>query len=160
MFVLCINIIIINNNNNNNSKRNFFLKQLFENKIPTAFFVRILLVLYISLTIYSFCNNFGACPPLSTPTIYSPPLHHHYYHRSCSYSTHDLHILELVYATLRVALADLSQRLVLVAALAHVLPMDLVVGRLHRLVSRLRQVHLKGLKKDFEKLFNNFLLII
>lgn len=57
-----------------------------------------------------------------------------------------LHVLELVDATLRVALANLAQRLVLVATLAHILAMDLVVDRLLGLVARLRQVLLQGLR--------------
>jgi hypothetical protein len=57
-----------------------------------------------------------------------------------------LHVLELVDAPLGVALADLAQRLVLVAALAHVLAVDLVHRRLLRLVPRLRQVLLQRLR--------------
>lgn len=57
-----------------------------------------------------------------------------------------LHVLELVDAALGVALADLAQRLVLVAALAHVLAVDLVHGGLLRLVARLRQVLLQRLR--------------
>lgn len=51
-----------------------------------------------------------------------------------------LHVLELVDAPLGVPLADLAQRLVLVAALADVLAVDLVHGRLFRLVAGLREV--------------------
>lgn len=47
----------------------------------------------------------------------------------------DLHILELIDATLRVTLTDLAQCLILVASLAHVLTMNLIVSRLHGLVS-------------------------
>lgn len=58
-----------------------------------------------------------------------------------------LHVLELVDAPFGVALADLAQRLVLVAALAHVLAVDLVHGRLFRLVARLRQVLFQRLRQ-------------
>lgn len=46
-----------------------------------------------------------------------------------------LHVLELVYAALGVALADLAQSLVFVASLADVLAVNLVHGRLLRLVA-------------------------
>lgn len=57
-----------------------------------------------------------------------------------------LHVLELVDAALGVPLADLAQRLVLVASLAHVLAVDLVHRRLLGLVARLRQVLFQGLQ--------------
>lgn len=56
-----------------------------------------------------------------------------------------LHVLELVHAALGVALADLAQGLVLVAALADVLAVDLVVRRLHGVIPRQGQVLLEGL---------------
>lgn len=59
-----------------------------------------------------------------------------------------LHVLELIHATLCVALADLTQRLVLVASLANILAMNLIVCRLFRFVARLRQILLEGLDRD------------
>lgn len=56
-----------------------------------------------------------------------------------------LHVLELIDATLRVALTDLAQRLVFVTTLTHVLTMDLVVDRLHGRIGRLGQVLFQGL---------------
>lgn len=62
--------------------------------------------------------------------------------------TSRLHVLELVDAALGVALADFAQGLVLVATLAHVLAVDLVHGRLFRLVAGLRQVLLQSLETE------------
>lgn len=59
-----------------------------------------------------------------------------------------LHVLELIHATLCVALADLTQRLVLVASLTNILAMNLIVCRLFRFVARLRQILLEGLDRD------------
>lgn len=59
-----------------------------------------------------------------------------------------LHVLELIHATLCVALADLAQRLVLVASLANILAMNLIVCRLFRFVARLRQILLEGLDRE------------
>lgn len=56
-----------------------------------------------------------------------------------------LHVLELIHAALGVAFADFAQRLVLVTPLADVLAVDLVVGRLHRVIPREGQVLLEGL---------------
>lgn len=62
--------------------------------------------------------------------------------------TSRLHVLELVDAAFGVALADFAQGLVLVAALAHVFAVDLVHGRLFRLVAGLRQVLLQSLETE------------
>lgn len=70
----------------------------------------------------------------------SPPIMHVL---RCVFS--NLHVLELVHAALGVAFADLAQRLVLVPPLAHVLPVDLVVRRLHRVVPGQGEVLLEGL---------------
>lgn len=51
-----------------------------------------------------------------------------------------LHVLELIHTTFRVAFSDLAQCLVLVAALTDVLAMNLIVGRLLRIVTWLSQV--------------------
>lgn len=65
-----------------------------------------------------------------------------------------LHVLELIDAPFRVALADLPQRLVLVAALLDVLLVQLIHGRLFRLVLRSRQIFLQHLHK-FNKIYTN-----
>lgn len=59
------------------------------------------------------------------------------------------HVLELIHSPLGVALADLSQGLVLVAALLHVLLVELVHGCLFGLVFRHGQVVLEGLRFKF-----------
>lgn len=56
-----------------------------------------------------------------------------------------LHVLELVHAAFGVALANLTEGLVLVPALADVLPVDLIHGGLLGLVARLSQIFLQGL---------------
>lgn len=57
-----------------------------------------------------------------------------------------LHVLELIHTTFRVAFSDLAQCLVLVAALADVLAMNLIVGRLLCIVTWLSQVLFQCLK--------------
>lgn len=59
-----------------------------------------------------------------------------------------LHVFELVDAALGVALADFAQSLVLVAALAHVLAVDLVHCGFFRLVAGLRQVLFQRLERE------------
>lgn len=63
-----------------------------------------------------------------------------------------LHVLELIHATFRVALSDLAQRLVFVASLAHILPMDLIVGGFFRVVTRNSQILLQCLQTNRYKL--------
>lgn len=58
-----------------------------------------------------------------------------------------LHVFELIHATFGVALTDFAEGLVLVPALADVLPVDLVHGGLLGLIARLGQIFLQGLEK-------------
>lgn len=57
-----------------------------------------------------------------------------------------LHVLELVHPALGIALADLPEGFVLVAALAHVLAVDSVHGGLLGLVPGVGQVLFEGLR--------------
>lgn len=66
---------------------------------------------------------------------------------SGSYYAAALHVLELVDAALGVALADLAEGLVLVAALAHVLAVDLVHRGFLGVVAGLREVLLQRLEE-------------